>query len=70
MDLDRAIRELTEEKKRLDKAIAALERRTGEGPAARKRAWSGAARKAAAERMRQYWAARRGELDAGTSTDA
>lgn len=60
MDIYKAIEELRAEKERLDQAIAALEstleaKGTGQG-----RVWSSNARRAAAERMRKYWAKRRG----------
>ena len=59
MDIYKAITELREELKRLDRAIAALEQRNSEPARPRRRAWNGAARKAAAERMRKYWARRK-----------
>ncbi len=72
--LTRALAELKSERSRLDSAIAQLEgfiaslaklgrRGPGRPPGSgqkRTPKWSPAARKAAAERMRRYWAARRG----------
>lgn len=70
--LSRALRELRDERDQLDGKIQALERALELGGAAPKRRggrakpenkpkaqrnWSPAARKAAAERMRKYWAA-------------
>lgn len=59
MDIIKAIRELQAEKKRLDQAIEALERSANDSKPTG-RVWSGAARKAAAERMKKYWEQRRG----------
>ena len=56
MDIYKAILELREEKKRLDRAIAALEHG---GPAPRRRSWNSSARNAAAERMKKYWEQRK-----------
>jgi hypothetical protein len=64
MDIYKAIGTLKEELKRLDRAIASLEHRDGEPARPRRRAWNGSARKAAAERMRKYWEARRGVAQA------
>lgn len=58
MDIIKAILELQAEKKRLDQAIAALER-SADNSKPKGRVWSGAARKAAAERMKKYWERRR-----------
>lgn len=69
--IEAALSALREERSQLDDTIRALERAIGEGarsgraPAApgvrtrRKPKWSPAARKAAAERMRKYWASRK-----------
>lgn len=65
MDIYKAILELREEKRRLDRAIAALEQGSpvrGEQP--RRRSWSSQARRAAAERMRKYWEQRKGQTQA------
>lgn len=60
MDIYKAILELREEKRRLDHAIAALEQGGPRGAARpRRRSWNANARRAAAERMRQYWEQRR-----------
>lgn len=63
MDIYKAILELQAEKKRLDRVIEALER--GSEPngtsAAGRRAWNAEARRAAAERMKKYWAQRKAE---------
>jgi hypothetical protein len=56
MDIYKAILELREEKKRLDRAIAALE---NGGPAPHRRSWNSDARRAAAERMKKYWEQRK-----------
>ena len=61
MDIIKAIQELHNEKKRLDDAIAALERASAGQPEKSGRAWSAASRRAAAERMRKYWEKRRGQ---------
>jgi len=64
MDLLEIIRQLYEERKRLDRAIQALEsmQETGQ-PIARKRrgrkSMSREERQRVSERMRRYWAARR-----------
>jgi len=60
MDIYKAIAQLRAEKRRLDRAIAALEARdaaTDGRP--RSRSWSADARSAAAERMRKYWEQRK-----------
>jgi hypothetical protein len=59
MDIYKAIGTLREELRRLDRAIAALEQRGDDSAKPRRRAWNGAARKAAAERMRKYWEQRK-----------
>ncbi len=68
MDIYKAILELKAEKQRLDRAIAALEQQNnGPAPSGRK-SWNSEARRAAAERMRKYWADRK--LAAEKSPDA
>jgi len=63
MDIYKAILELRAEKERLDRAIAALEQGS-EAPAPRgRRSWNSAARRAAAERMKKYWADRKQAAD-------
>jgi len=68
MNINKAIRELYEEKKRLDRVIASLEemQRTGMvhelAPAEKKRgrkSMDEEARREVSERMRRYWDARR-----------
>jgi hypothetical protein len=62
MDIYKAIQELRNEKKRLDRAIAALEQGSGaseERP--KRRAWNAGARRAAGERMKKYWEQRKQE---------
>jgi len=64
MDLNKAIRELYEELKKLNEVIGALEQfqTTGTIPQPRRRgrkSMNQEERKAVAERMRTYWAARR-----------
>ncbi len=66
MDLNKAIRDLHEELKKLNEAIAAMEefQRTGTLPAPRRRgrrSMGDAERRVVSERMRKYWAARRGK---------
>jgi len=56
MDIYKAILELREEKKRLDRAISVLENGT---PTPRRRSWNSSARHAAAERMKKYWEQRK-----------
>jgi hypothetical protein len=65
MDIYKAIQELRNEKKRLDRAIAALEE-GGEAADERpqRRAWNADARRAAGERMKKYWEQRKQEQDA------
>ena len=60
MDIYKTILELREEKRRLDRAIAALEQGSlarAEKPS--RRSWNSEARRAAAARMRKYWEQRR-----------
>jgi vacuolar-type H+-ATPase subunit H len=66
MDLDWIIRELLQERDRVDRLIQALEEpRRGRGSAAApktrrgRKSMDGAARKEVSERMKQYWAKRR-----------
>lgn len=64
MDIYKAILELKEEKRRLDRAIAALEQATparAESP--RRRAWNSESRRAAAARMRKYWEQRKAKTE-------
>ena len=59
MDIYKAILELKAEKQRLDRAIAALEQQD-DGPSPQgRRSWNSDARRAAAERMKKYWADRK-----------
>jgi hypothetical protein len=58
MDIFKVLQQLHAEKKRLDQAIAALER-SGAGQSPRGRVWNAQARTAARERMKQYWSKRR-----------
>jgi hypothetical protein len=67
MDVDKALRELHDEKKRLDCAIATLEARiaeatgkSGHGQRGRK-SMSPQARLEVSQRMSRYWAARRAQ---------
>jgi len=69
MDIYKAIQELRTEKRRLDRAIAALEeggRAPEERPA--RRAWNAAARRAAGERMKKYWELRKQGQNAKTAS--
>jgi len=59
MDIYKAILELREEKRRLDRAIAALEQGGPAPTEKRRRSWNSEARRAAAARMRKYWEQRR-----------
>jgi hypothetical protein len=60
MDIYKAIEELRTEKRRLDRAIEALEKNIGQAEARpERRAWNAGARRAASERMRQYWLQRK-----------
>jgi len=77
MDVYKALRELYEEKKRLDAAISVLENRIRKEtrPAARRgrKKMSAAERLEVSKRMSRYWAARRAQLqnlDAAASAAA
>ena len=63
MDVNKALRELHEEKRRLDVIIAALEARLGNGSRTRSRrgrkSMSPEERQQVSKRMSQYWEARR-----------
>ena len=59
MDIYKAILELKAEKQRLDRAIAALEQGEEGAASTGRRPWNSAARRAAAERMKKYWADRK-----------
>jgi hypothetical protein len=61
MDVLKAIGELRAEKARLDAAIARLERMKREDQG-KPRVWDGESRRAAADRMRKYWADRKAAL--------
>lgn len=69
MDLQKAIRDLYEEKERIDGVIASLEqylRTNGNVPAKRKRGRKSMGpeeRQEVSARMRSYWAARRTEAE-------
>ena len=69
MDVIKAIEELRAELARIDATIARLEQMQADDQQ-KPRVWNSAARKAAAERMRAYWAARKsggsGEPGQGT----
>ena len=69
MDLYKAILELREEKKRLDRAISALENGENSGePQGGRRTWNADARRAAAERMKKYWEQRKHQASSQTTT--
>jgi len=69
MDIYKAILELKAEKKRLDRAIAALEQGEGAGAAhTGRRTWNAEARSAAAERMKKYWEQRKLQAASQTTT--
>ena len=70
MDIYKAIGELREELKRLDRTIASLERRGDEAARPRKRVWNGGARQAAAARMKKYWEQRRKSMVAAVNGSA
>jgi hypothetical protein len=63
MDVNKALRELHEEKRRLDITIAALEARLGSGSRTRgrrgRKSMSAAERLEVSKRMSKYWEARR-----------
>ena len=59
MDIYKAILELKAEKQRLDRAIAALEEGNAAPVRPGRKSWNSAARRAAAERMKKYWAGRK-----------
>ena len=63
MDVNKALRELHEEKRRLDIIIAALEARLGNGSRTRgrrgRKSMSPEERQQVSKRMSQYWEARR-----------
>ena len=63
MDVNKALRELHEEKRRLDITIAALEARLGNGSRTRgrrgRKSMSPEERQQVSKRMSQYWEARR-----------
>jgi hypothetical protein len=68
MDIYKAIEELKAEKKRLDRAIEALEQ--GENsvePPRGRRTWNAEARRAAAERMKKYWEKRKQQASSASS---
>jgi len=69
MDINKAILELRAEKKRLDRAISALEQGQASGePRRGRRSWNADARRAAAERMKKYWEQRRQQAVSETTT--
>ena len=64
MDVEKTLRELHEEKRKLDLAIAALEARLGSGSRTRgrrrgRKGMSAAERQEVSRRMSKYWEARR-----------
>jgi hypothetical protein len=69
MDIYKAIDELKAEKKRLDRAIAALEQgeNSTELPHRGRRTWNAEARRAAAERMKKYWEKRKQQASSASS---
>jgi hypothetical protein len=71
MDIYRAIEELKAEKRRLDRAIAALKQGAdSDPPRRRRRAWNADARRAAAARMKKYWEHRKQQSERdGASED-
>ena len=68
MDIYKAILELKAEKKRLDRAIAALEQGDGGVVSSGRRTWNADARRAAAERMKKYWEQRKLQAASQTTT--
>ena len=68
MDIYKAILQLREEKRRLDRAIARLEQNGGTNGDRRRRSWNSGARRAAAERMRKYWELRKQKSVAATGS--
>ena len=69
MDIYKAILELRAERERLDRAIAALELDNDAAAPATRRAWNATARRAAAERMKKYWAKRKQQAPAKSAAD-
>jgi prefoldin subunit 5 len=75
MDVDKALRDLHDEKQRLDSAIATLEARiaavTGKSEGARRgrKSMSPQARLEVSQRMSRYWAARRAQAQQLTPED-
>ncbi|HTP89521.1 MAG TPA: hypothetical protein VMJ34_21375 [Bryobacteraceae bacterium] len=72
MDIYKAIQELIQEKKRLDAVIASLESRSNGALREKKRrgrkSMSTEERAAVSRRMAAYWAARRGDQNAGSAS--
>jgi hypothetical protein len=68
VNLNEAIRNLYEEKKRIDRLIAAIERRNAAtlGVPRKRRKMSAARRLEVSRRMREYWAARRARSEEGS----
>ena len=67
MDIGKTLKELYEEKKRLDSVITRLEARLARRPAKGRRgrkSMSPAERREVSQRMRRYWEARRAEKKA------
>ena len=67
MDIGKTLKELYEEKKRLDSVITRLEARLARRPAKGRRgrkSMSPAERREVSQRMRRYWEARRAEKQA------
>jgi hypothetical protein len=69
MDIYKAILELRAEKERLDRAIAALEQGDDAAAPSGRRPWNAASRRAAAERMKKYWAERKQKAEAQPAPD-
>ena len=64
MDIYKAIEDLKAEKKRLDRAIEALEQSGIAAPARKgRKSWDAESRRAAGERMKKYWEKRRQSAD-------
>ena len=72
MNIHKTLRELYAEKKRLDAAIAGLEKRLGPKPRKSRRgrkSMSAAERRDVSERMKRYWEVRRAQKQASEATE-
>lgn len=72
VNLNEAIRSLYEEKKRIERLIASIQRRNAPSPAVprKRRRMTAARRLEVSRRMREYWAARRLQSEEGSAPGA